>query len=152
MKKVVILFFINLALVLLQQSFLSVLFDYRYFVNLYLAFVIALFVQEREEEALLSALVGGLITDLLTTGPIGLSSLLVSAMLLVLRFTKKFFYRNWLVRTLLALIVFYIYTVVTNFQTRENIEHILISCLITLGFSFIFKFMIDRIFHEKRFS
>ncbi|MFA6981828.1 MAG: hypothetical protein WC243_02295 [Patescibacteria group bacterium] len=152
MKKVVTLFFIDLILILLQKSFFPVFFDYRYYIDLYLAFTMALFLEEKETEAFVSALVGGLLADVLGMGLVGVSSFVVTSLLLVLRFTKRFFYRNWPLRVAFALLVFYIYVAITNVENRWNVRHILISCLMTLAFTFFFRFLISRIFNEKRFS
>jgi hypothetical protein len=112
----------------------------------------ALLFEEKEEEALAGALIGGFINDSLTTSVIGFSPLVIIPMLLVLMYTKRFFYRNWLIRTFLALVVFYVYMLAIDVPGRMFVQSMLISGGITLIAFFVFKYLVSRIFNEKRFS
>lgn len=152
MRRFFIVFFVSLGLVLIQTSFLPVLLGPDISPSLYLALVMSLYVENKVKDAYFSALVGGLIVDLLSTHTVGMSPLILTALLLVLSFARKYIYRSWVIRVLLSLVVFSAYTVLINLENLNDMSQVFSLALSTLIISFIFRFVVGRIFDENRLS
>ena len=109
MKKVLILLIVNIFLVLIQGSFLRELMGSAFMPNLVVAFAFAFFFADREDLALTSAFIGGLLQDLFGFSIVGISSLVIIGALIFFKFVKQYLFRGWMANFILVFLTQVLY-------------------------------------------
>lgn len=145
LKKVIILFGINLFLVLMQTSFLNVFFGAALNPDLVLAFALALLLANKSEYSLFSALIGGLIYDLRGTNLIGESALLMIAVLFAISYSRKYVFKGWPVQILSLFVSFVLYKTISNAYNAG----IVVNSLSTLVFCLLMYLYISRVINRS---
>jgi len=96
-KKILIVLTLNIFLSLVQISFVPFLFLTKIYVNLILAFAFALLALNKTKEAYTSALLGGLLMDILGVVFIGISSFFYCTSLYIAYFIHEKFIKKYAV-------------------------------------------------------
>lgn len=150
MKKFGGLFFANLILVLIQQAFFGELFGLGYTPHIALALTFALFVTVEMETTLLSGLLCGVLTDLLGTGPVGLSAVFCVSYLLFVAYIKKRFIKGAVVNIIAFVAFSCLYDLLGSFSSVTVVFNvILVRALLGLISLGVFYFIIQRFLDEK---
>ena len=142
MKKVLILLIVNIFLVLIQGSFLRELMGSAFMPNLVVAFAFAFFFADREDLALTSAFIGGLLQDLFGFSIVGISSLVIIGALIFFKFVKQYLFRGWMANFILVFLTQVLYVSVLSGFSRPGGE-LLYTGISTLLFS-IFLFLANE--------
>ncbi len=144
MKKILILLVVNIFLVLIQVSFLRELVGPVLMPNLVIAFAFAFFFADREDLALTSAFIGGLLLDLFWFSIIGFSPLIIIASLIFFKFVKQYLFRGWVANLILVFLTQVIYSnILSGFsQTSQQSFY---TGLTTLIFSILFLLINEKI-------
>ena len=136
MKKVLILLIVNIFLVLIQGSFLRELMGSAFMPNLVVAFAFAFFFADREDLALTSAFIGGLLQDLFGFSIVGISSLVIIGALIFFKFVKQYLFRGWMANFILVFLTQVLYVSVLSGFSRPSGE-LLYTGISTLLFSIL---------------
>jgi hypothetical protein len=128
-KKILLILIVNLVLSLLQTAFFPEFFGNYIYLNLVLSLGFALLLVDKTNEAFLSVCIGGLITDLLGVGIIGLGMFVMIFVTSASFYVYKFFFRSRSVRILLI----FFSNIVFNFIALEP-RFVLNTSLIGSGF------------------
>lgn len=115
MRKYFIIFIINLIIIFLQESFLVELFGPFLNPNLIIGLGYAFLLSGDDDLALFSLLVGGIILDLLGTGIIGLSSLVLVLLMLISFQVRKTIFRGILNQIIFIVISVVIYKMLSSY-------------------------------------
>lgn len=136
MRKFLILLIINIFLVLVQGSFLRELVGPALTPNLIIAFAFSLFFAEREDLALISAFMGGLLLDLLGFSIVGISPLLIIAGLIFYKFVKQYLFKGWFTNVALVFLTQIMYVNILSGFSQPKSE-LIYTGLSTLVFSIL---------------
>ena len=150
MKKILYLIFINMILVLVQNSFFSELLDVTFNPNLVLAFGFAFLFSNQEEDGSFSLLIGGPFLDLLSFNMLGVSSLTFLVLYELSILIRKYVSKGFVIQLLLVFISSIVYILVSSFNYPQFANYfgiVVVSALTTL-ISLFFHF-IHR--HENKF-
>jgi rod shape-determining protein MreD len=115
MRKYFIVTIVNIILIFLQESFLVELFGVAFNPNLVIALGFSLVLVDEDDLALFSVLIGGLFLDLLSTGIIGLSSLVLVLLLYMAIQARKTIYRGVFTQLIFVVITAIIYKILANY-------------------------------------
>jgi hypothetical protein len=115
MRKYFLIFIVNLILIFLQESFLSEIFGPFLNPSLVISLGYAFLLSEDDDLALFSLLVGGLILDLLGTGIIGLSSVVLVFLLLISFQVRKTIFRGVLTQIVFIIITTVIFKMISGY-------------------------------------
>ncbi|HSX39208.1 MAG TPA: hypothetical protein VLI92_01310 [Candidatus Saccharimonadales bacterium] len=135
MKKIGVLIFVNILLVILQNSFFNELFSAKFNPNLVMAFGFAFLLMNDEEVGLSSLLIGGLVYDLLTFVTVGFSSFLFLILFELCVIATHYFSKSLPFKFLLLFISATIYTF---FAVSNSFGSALVVAALTLLTSIIF--------------
>ncbi|HLC93811.1 MAG TPA: hypothetical protein VJG85_02225 [Patescibacteria group bacterium] len=155
MKKYLVIFFVNIVLVLFQNSFLFVFLGGEANPNLILAFAFSLLLLDKSEEALFSAFVGGLLIDLLGFTMPGLSSLVFLLAIYIGLFIKKYLFKSWVLQLIVLMLSTYLGKQYLGPHPEFGTFRLLSGLLLTAGMVFAFyplnKYLFTRLFVSRKF-
>ena len=150
MKRVLLLFVVNLVLVLIQTSLFLELFGARFNPNLVLAFALVLFAYNKTATALLSCLIGGVLIDLSGVGILGLTPFIFVILMLILSYARQHLFRSFILKIIASLVFPFVYSSVINFGNEVDIALAWLSSFTTL-IAFLLLYTISgRILDEAR--
>lgn len=129
MKNFSILLIFNLLLVLFQVSFLTEFVSSKYMPNLILSFSYSFILMNLIDEALCSALIGGIIFDMFGFGTIGVSSFAVCTVDFAAYYIRKLFFGSKIIQSLFIFPSFIIVYITQNLE-----KSLVFDLTLVLGF------------------
>lgn len=150
MKRIVFLVTINLILALFQSSFFPQLFGVYYNVNLIFAFAYAFLASNKIKEALISILIGGLILDLLGFSIVGFTSLILTVLLYLAIFIRKYVFKSWVLQVVLVVLADYGYRLILKYPRVEITFDLFLGTVFTVLFTLLFYFLLKSNFYLNR--
>lgn len=148
MNKFLFILGINIILVLIQSSFIVEPNYIYYMPNLVLAFAYSLLLMNRSDIGLLSALIGGLLLDLISFRVIGLSSFSLVLLLLITSYIKKYVFKGIVIQLLLLFLIDLLYLLILNMPNLFIPSDYVISIILTCIFSTFFCFIQFKLVHR----
>lgn len=145
MKNLILIIFINILLVLFQESFFLEIFGSELNINFVLALGFSFFFANQESDALKSLLVGGLIIDLISTNIVGITSTIFILIMLIASFIKRNIFNGLGIQVLVLILSVVIYKFIMNFQNFSFSLNILTSGLLTFIVSFCLYLLISKL-------
>lgn len=142
MRNIVILIFLNTTIILVQNSFLSVLLPPTYVPNLLLALSFTFTLYDKDTVAYMSALIGGMLFDLLTFNIVGETSLIFVASLFLFSQYRRYFSKTVFSSLLGVLISNSLYLWLIGYFASPKVSMFLINGLLTFGTIYLFRLVI----------
>lgn len=143
-RSILLISLINIVLVLLESSFLNTLFDTKIILCLVFSFCIALFVADRAQYAFVSALIGGMLIDLLGVNVIGITPVILIASLVLFTYIRKLFLKNLFVNIFFIYLINIIYMTLTFDPKFSFHPSFLVSATLNLVITSAFVYIIHR--------
>ncbi len=145
MRKYLIIIFINLLLVFVQESFFLEFFGTVFNPHLVTSLGFSFILLEDDHNGLASMFIGGLLLDLLGTGVIGLSSLVLIVMLLISMLVRKTFFRGLITQIFFIILTTVVFKILMNYPHIIFDKNLILSGLITSFIALLFSFVIRRL-------
>ena len=133
MKKYVIIAGVIIVLAVLQLSFFPEVFGIWYSPNLVLALSLALLFRDRFDEAMFCGFFGGLVLDLLSFTPAGLSALVICALIYCVYLARRYLFRGLAFFSIAALFSPAIFALVVNLPKVASVPSLLAQAVVTFA-------------------
>ncbi|MBI2414240.1 hypothetical protein HYV31_00135 [candidate division WWE3 bacterium] len=145
MKNILILVFINLMLVLFQDSFLANLLTFDFVPTLLLALSFGFILSDKEDLSYKSAFIGGLLSDFLDFRIVGESSLILVVCLFLFSLFRRYVSKNIISNFVGVFVVNSIFLFLTASVSSISIYNYITNGILTFLTSVIFYFFIQSL-------
>jgi hypothetical protein len=135
---------INIIFAVLQTSFFSYLLGTKMNIDIIASVCFALVLLNSDDMSYFSALVGGLFIDLLGTGLIGITSVLLTVYVYLYKWLNTFYMRNIISKVLFSIVYFYILKLIA-LRVFVFDSQLLFSTILTVITGYILSFLLKGI-------